>query len=172
MWIEIFEKTERDAQELLTRLEFMYLNIKSHKEKGTPYDQKIIKYLNAWGLDKQDSPDIYLSNTNKIWEKVTLSITKMREHLGQKEPDPSIGALSALGNLIRYLEEVMSLWWPGSENPETKNDYLFEFVDLLRQNSNKLGELISQIDDLDKIDKSLISELNTRNPWSKYAKKP
>mgnify|MGYP000436353630 CR=1 FL=1 len=51
-----------------------------------------------------------------------------------------------------------------------------EVIDLSNtQKSNlqfKLGELISQIDDLDKIDKSLISELNTRNPWSKYAKKP
>ena len=88
MWIEIFEQTERDSQVLLNRLEYMHLNIKSHKEKGTPYDQKIIKYLNAWGLDKQDNPDVYLSNTNEIWEKVTLNLTKIREHLGQKNQTP------------------------------------------------------------------------------------
>ena len=172
MWIEVFEAAERDTEELLSRLLFMFNNVKSHREQKAAYDSKIIKYLEAWGLNRTDNPDTYLKNINRIGLHVKSNLDDMRKYLGNKNPDLSIACLIELGNLIRYLEEVMSLRWPGSENPETKNDYLFEIVDLLRLTSNKLGELISQIDNLDKSDKSLINERNTRNPWSIYATKP
>ena len=172
MWIEIFEKTERDAIELLNRLEYMYLNIKSHKEKDTPYDQRIIQYLNAWGLNKQDNPDIYLSSTNKIWEKVKFNLNRMREHLGNKNPGFSIASLMELGTLMRYLEEVMYLWFPGEDHLKTHGDFLFEIVSSLNAQIYNLGKLEDQINDIQKVSLSIISELDMNNPWLKYATKP
>ena len=169
MWIEVFEKTERDAQELLNRLEYMYLNIKSHKEKGTPYDQKIIKYLNAWGLDKQDSPDFYLSNTNKIREYVLFCLDKMRESLGNKNPDSSLFRAISLGSLLKYFEEVMHLWWTGHEMPVKTDDYLFEMVGQLYLSRRKIAENKSLFTSIDVYEQSLFNELSKNNPWSKHA---
>ncbi|EPJ45134.1 MAG: hypothetical protein OFPII_29910 [Osedax symbiont Rs1] len=172
MWIEVFGKADKDAEELLKRLNFMFNNVKSHKEKGTDYDVKIVKFLEAWGMNKQDNPDKYLINIDLMWRFVNRGLSHMRQALYDKQPSSALARIDHLGESFNYFEEVLHLRSPESNSLELKNDYLFSVVSLLVSHTYEIGTINSQIFDLDQIDQSLINELNISNPWAKYGTKP
>ncbi|EPJ45133.1 MAG: hypothetical protein OFPII_29900 [Osedax symbiont Rs1] len=116
MWIVIFEEVEQDAEELLNRLKFMFDNIKRHRDKKTNYDARIIIYLNAWGLNHQDDPNLFLDNTDRIWRQINTNLDFMRKGLGDQKASSAIAIARAravmLGSLVGFLEEALHLRWP------------------------------------------------------------